>query len=889
MPKLLYYDQLHSQTHSPQFKKVVKALEAGDFSSADVKKMAGTDGLYRAKLDRSDRLLFKYARYQGETYLLLLEVIPEHHYEGSRFLRGAAIDELKYGPPPAKPEEAPAEAAELVYVNPQRPQFHLLDKVISFDEDQRAIFDLPVPLIIIGSAGSGKTALTLEKMKHFRGQVAYLSLSPYLVENAERIYYASGYQNDGQEVDFISFEEYLQSIRVPAGREVTFRDFDGFYARYRQTFKFKEPYKLYEEFKGVLTGSVVDKAYLSREDYLSLGVKQSIFLQAERDRIYDLFERFLEFLDEAKLHDPNMVAYDYLKLVQPRYDFIVVDEVQDITNIQLLLIIKSLLNPTHFLLSGDSNQIVHPNFFSWSKIKTLFFEEALKGSVIRILKTNYRNSRRITRLSNDLLKIKNARFGSIDKESTYLIDTVSEQEGEIAFFSDSEKVRKELNQKTSKSARYAVLAMDKEDKARIRRDFDTPLVFTIQEAKGLEYENIILVNFISGFDKEFREITRDITPADLEDEKLNFSRAKDKENKELEAYKFYINSLYVAFTRAVKNLYLVEKESKHDLLRLLGIVETRQKVDVKQEASTDAEWLDEARRLEKQGKVEQAQEIRDRLRGVKYLSPEDVQALKTAIFGVEKPRPDDCKQLFEFAKARYHVGLIRRLHEEAHYGPAKQYMGEYHNAQGMYMRQVRNGNVSQIKRFTSKYGIDFPSLDRGMTGLMLAIFYNKPAMLEYFIGQEASPTPDNDQGRTVFQIVLLSFQLKQIDGRQFRQFYLRFGTPSIKVRTGDQIIKISNQSMEYFLVNYFLAVRDDVIDAKARPQHQGLWMDDFMEFIERLPEGILPEYRRKRQYVNSILSKNEVDRDDKYNRRLFRRKSRGCYNLYEDLTVIHER
>lgn len=888
MPKLLYYDQLHNQSHSPQFKKVVKALEAGDFSSADVKKMTGTDGLYRAKLDRSDRLLFKYAHYQGESYLLLLEVIPEHNYEGSRFLRGAAIDELKYEAPPAQPAQAPADAAELVYVNAKRPQFHLLDKVISFDEDQRAIFDLPVPLIIIGSAGSGKTALTLEKMKHFRGQVAYLSLSPYLVENAQRIYYSEGYHNDHQEVDFISFEEYLQSIRMPLGREVTFRDFDGFYARYRQTFKFSEPYKLYEEFKGVLTGSVVDQPHLSRQDYLSLGVKQSIFLQSERERVYDLFERYLSFLEEAKLHDPNMVAFDYLKLIEPRYDFIVVDEVQDITNIQLLLIIKSLLNPTHFLLSGDSNQMVHPNFFSWSKIKTLFFEESLKGSAIRILKTNYRNSRRITQLSNDLLKIKNARFGSIDKESTYLIDTVSEHEGEIDFFTDNDKIRKELNQKTRNSAKFAVLAMDNEAKARIRRDFDTPLVFTIQEAKGLEYENIILVNFISGFDKEFREITRGISLDDLDDEKLSFSRAKDKENKELEAYKFYINSLYVAFTRAVKNIYLVEKESRHDLLRLLGIVETKQKVQVKQKDSTDTEWLDEARRLEKQGKLEQAQEIRDRLRGIKYLNQEAVEALEAAIFGVESPNKEQCKQLFDFAKARYRVDLIKRLYEEAGFGPAKQYMGEYRNAQGMYMSQVRNANISKVKRFTDKYGVDFHSLDRGMTGLMLAVFYNKPPMIEYFIEHEANPAAVSELGHTVFQIVLLSFKLKNIDQRQFRQFYQRFITPSIKVRTGDQIIKVSSQSMEYFLLNYLLAVREEVISPTAWESMQGLRMDDFMNFIDRMPEGVLPTYRRKRQYVNSILSKNEVDREDKYNRRLFRRKSRGCYNVYEDLTVIHE-
>jgi hypothetical protein len=82
-----------------------------------------------------------------------------------------------------------------------------------------------------------------------------------------------------------------------------------------------------------------------------------------------------------------------------------------------------------------------------------------------------------------------------------------------------------------------------------------------------------------------------------------------------------------------------------------------------------------------------------------------------------------------------------------------------------------------------------------------------------------------------------------------------------------------------------LAVRDDLIDKNDPPGMQGLTMDEFMEFIEEMPESILPEYRRKRQYVNSILAKNEIARDDRYNRKLFKRVSRGTYNLNEDMEM----
>jgi len=36
----------------------------------------------------------------------------------------------------------------------------MLDKVISFDDVQQAVYTLQPPLIVIGSAGSGKTVIT---------------------------------------------------------------------------------------------------------------------------------------------------------------------------------------------------------------------------------------------------------------------------------------------------------------------------------------------------------------------------------------------------------------------------------------------------------------------------------------------------------------------------------------------------------------------------------------------------------------------------------------------------------------------------------------------------------------------------------------------------------
>jgi len=212
--KILEYVEFSPPRNKNLYAKVREAIERDDFRAADVKKLSNlTHGkFYRAKLDYADRLLFSIVRYNGEAYALMLEVIEQHAYDKSRFLRGASIDEAKI--PQADPAEAIGEAQPVSYLNPSRPQVHWLDKVISFDDAQHEVYLQAAPLIIVGSAGSGKTALTLEKMKQAQGDVLYVTLSAYLAQSARDLYYAHGFERDGQETDFLSFREFLESLRI---------------------------------------------------------------------------------------------------------------------------------------------------------------------------------------------------------------------------------------------------------------------------------------------------------------------------------------------------------------------------------------------------------------------------------------------------------------------------------------------------------------------------------------------------------------------------------------------------------------------------------------------------------------------------------------------------
>ena len=465
MKTLLYSDLKPERIKG--LSKTLHALESGNFAGADVRKIR--DNLYRARLNKSDRLLFSLYSYKGATWCLVLEHIPNHAYEKSRFLnRGCEIDDDRI-PAVDSPDAATVEPA--VYLNSASGRFNMLNKILSFDDTQENIYRMPAPLVIIGSAGSGKTALTLEKMKQASGRVLYISLSSFLVHNSRNLYYACGYENEDQEVEFLSYREFLESLQVPTGQEVTLKTFEQWFARQKSRF---DPHKVFEEFRGVLTSSA-SQAWLSREEYLQLGVRQSIFNEEERPVVYDLFERYLAWMNAGNLYDSNIVSYQHQPLAKPRYDFIVVDEVQDITSVQLYLILQTLSAPGQFLLCGDSHQIVHPNFFSWSKIKSLFFADqqlAGHGEMIRVLHTNYRNSAIVTAVANRILKLKQARFGSIDKESHYLVrgpdagDTSSpDAVGQLQVLQDNETVKKDLDRKTAQSTRFAVLVMHPDQKA----------------------------------------------------------------------------------------------------------------------------------------------------------------------------------------------------------------------------------------------------------------------------------------------------------------------------------------------------------------------------------------------------------------------------------------
>jgi len=874
---VLEYREFTAPRNTAQYRKVVGFLEQNDFKSADVKKLAPTS-YYRAKLNDRDRLLFKIVLCEGQRYALVLEFIENHAYDKSRFLRGAKIDDTKipaFNLAAVKDEELD----RLPYVNTNTRRFNILDKTLCFDDAQEETFRANPPLIVIGSAGSGKTALALEKIKLVAGDVLYVTQSPFLAEHARHVYFSHGYEAEHQNIEFLSMREYCETVRVPAGREVDYRLFKAWFPRQQKGIGLDNAHKVFEEFRGVLTGTTIDAAYLTAQQYGELGVKQSVFLDEERTRVYGLFEKYLRWLKDEGLYDHNILAYEYLNLVTPKYDFVAVDEVQDLTNVQLTLLLRSLKKPGQFLLSGDSNQIVHPNFFSWAKVKSLFHTNELveTGQATRILHTNYRNSVNVTELANRLLKVKQKRFGSIDRESNYLVTSASTEAGTVDLLADQDALVKTLNDRTKKSTRYAVLVLRDEQKAEAQLRFQTPLVFSVQEAKGLEYENVILYRFISGERANFATVAEGIVPEDLASD-LTYKRGKDKTDKSLEVFKFYINSLYVAITRAVRNLYVIESDIQHPLLRLLDLLVAKQQVNLGNEVSTAEDWQREARKLELQGKVDQAAAIRSTILHEKKVPWEilDMERFHVLELQVRDPKniSGKARQLYGEYAAYYDIPEIaRRLDPKAPPTLSKQQTA----IRKKYWQTFESKNIKDIFRETDQYGVDFRNRFN-QTPLMIAAQLGNFRLVGALLERGANQSLHDNYGLTALHLAWLqNLRTAKEPDDTIATLFSSLAPESISLRVNGRLIKLDAHIIEYYIFNAMLTVfRLKYQYEKGRILY-GFNIDNLLYAFSALPLHIFPEQRRRRTYLNGVLARNEIERDYAYNRHLFLRIATGFY------------
>ncbi len=329
--------------------------------------------------------------------------------------------------------------------------------------------------------------------------------------------------------------------------------------------------------------AIFSSPLMTLTEYEQIGRKRAPLFASNRQEIYQVAEWYQSRLKEEQMWDEIDLTRAALRMLDqnsaafPAFDFIACDEVQDLTDIQLSLLMRLTRNPNSLLFAGDTKQIVNPSGFRWEEARRLFHDRGLPVPEVQHLTTNFRSVGNIVMLSNVLLQLKTELLGIKSDEKLdewkfqgpppVVLENVEEEE--IANFVRS-------------GAGRAIIVREDRERDRLIDKLQTELVFTIRDAKGLEFHSVILWKV--GIDPKSASLWQSILSHDTSGIHEAMIRHE-------------LSLMYVGITRAQRNLVIYDGPQASPIwsdLRLADLVFRTQSTDVLesawQTASTREEW-----------------------------------------------------------------------------------------------------------------------------------------------------------------------------------------------------------------------------------------------------------------------------------------------------------
>ena len=308
-------------------------------------------------------------------------------------------------------------------------------------------------------------------------------------------------------------------------REVTYQVFKNELWR-KMTKKKKVDYHpslVWTEIISFIKGSVEalhsEERFITLEEYQTIGSKRAPSFTADRETIYELFlayeriKRSLGMFDEA---DVVHNIYHRLEHHVPIWSIheIYVDETQDFTQAELSVIIRSCRNPNRLFFTGDTAQsIMRGIAFRFSDLRSLFYymKESLKSvgqesevvvpDRVYELTHNYRSHAGILNLASTVTDLLSYFFPeSFDKlaRDQGLFEGPKPVLLESCSFSDLAVILRGHKRKTSPiefGAHQVIIVASDEVRDSLPEELSLALVMTIYEAKGLEFDDVLIYNF----------------------------------------------------------------------------------------------------------------------------------------------------------------------------------------------------------------------------------------------------------------------------------------------------------------------------------------------------------------------------------------------------------
>ena len=281
---------------------------------------------------------------------------------------------------------------------------------------------------------------------------------------------------------------------------------------------------VWREIQTNIKGSVESHEYAAHHipiyRYREIASKTSSFKVEASEKIFEIFYQYERWTYANNYYDMSDLVNHVLSQVRwngyhgKPIHFIMCDEVQDLTPATLLLLLK--LTEQNLFFSGDTAQTIAQGVsFRFGDLKGLFYDANLPSGMPSIMQltVNFRSHARILDLANSVIRSLEIFFPeSIDK----LKKERSPNDGIMPVVLDSEMQESLFNllSQSSSSAPGAeggimarpplefgcdqvIIVRNQQAKANLPRFLKHALCLTIYEAKGLEFDDVILYNFFT--------------------------------------------------------------------------------------------------------------------------------------------------------------------------------------------------------------------------------------------------------------------------------------------------------------------------------------------------------------------------------------------------------
>ncbi|XP_039699307.1 TPR and ankyrin repeat-containing protein 1 isoform X2 [Pteropus medius] len=361
------------------------------------------------------------------------------------------------------------------------------------------------------------------------------------------------------------------------------------------------PALIWKEIKSFLKGSFealsCSQGRLTEEAYKKLGRKRAPNFKEDRSEIYRLFCLYQQISSQKGYFDEQDVLYNLsqrlskLKMLPWSIHELYGDEIQDFTQAELALLMKCINDPNAMFLTGDTAQSIMKGVaFRFSDLRSLFHYASRntaehqcpvrKPKKIHQLYQNYRSHSGILNLASGVVDLLQFYFPeSFDRlpRDSGLFDGPKPTVLESCSVSDLAILLRGNKRKTQPiefGAHQVILVANEMAKEKIPEELKLALVLTVYEAKGLEFDDVLLYNFFTDSEayKEWKIISS-FTPSSSDCREQNqplievpLEKPSSSQGRSmtvnLEMYKLLngeLKQLYTAITRARVNLWIFDE------------------------------------------------------------------------------------------------------------------------------------------------------------------------------------------------------------------------------------------------------------------------------------------------------------------------------------------